>query len=373
MQSAACQTVVRSDGFAPAYKDGGHNALAINPDSYKDKFAAAETTFTGKSGTYNITLTTLAETDGESTYKLLIDDRRIGQFTNPKTSQDYRQTLKTWNNVLVEKGAKIRVEFNSATNSQARQGSRKAYSRGRWTTLALIPPGATLSPSGSQTGNTGLRDSFDVINADTTVFEEMNGLVAVEAEHVSVQMLSEKRKWYVTSATKKPNISPDGDESHEASASGGAYLEVLPDTRRNNSNKLIRGENFSNEPGKMAVLVYPVHFNTPGRYYVWVRAYSTGSEDNGLHVGLDGKWPESGQRLQWCEGKNTWRWESKQRTNEQHCGEPYKIYLDIENSGLHTIEFSMREDGFEFDKWLMTKDRDFARPAGAGPAEKLLK
>jgi hypothetical protein len=47
--------------------------------------------------------------------------------------------------------------------------------------------------------------------------------------------------------------------------------------------------------------------------------------------------------------------------------------LDIENPGLHTVEFSMREDGFEFDKWLMTKERDFARPAWAGPAEKPLK
>jgi len=154
-------------------------------------------------------------------------------------------------------------------------------------------------------------------------------------------------------------VSPDGDESHADSASGGGYIEILPDTRRDHSMKLINGENFSNQPGKLGVLVYPVRFKTPGRYYVWVRAYSTGSEDNGLHVGIDGTWPESGQRLQWCEGKNAWRWESKQRTEAQHCGEPYKLYLDIEEPGLHTIEFSMREDGFEFDKWLMTKDRDF--------------
>jgi len=45
-----------------------------------------------------------------------------------------------------------------------------------------------------------------------------------------------------------------------------------------------------------------------------------------------------------------------------HCGEPYEIYLDIEQPGLHTIEFSMREDGFEFDKWLMATDRNLACP-----------
>jgi len=117
--------------------------------------------------------------------------------------------------------------------------------------------------------------------------------------------------------------------------------------------------------------LYPVYFNTPGRYYVWVRAYSTGSEDNGLHVGIDGTWPESGQRLQWCEGKLSWWWESKQRTDEEHCGEPYKIYIEVEQPGLHTIMFSMREDGFEFDKWLMTKDRDFVRPADAAGKERV--
>ncbi|MGD8501678.1 MAG: hypothetical protein PVJ86_13585 [Phycisphaerales bacterium] len=108
---------------------------------------------------------------------------------------------------------------------------------------------------------------------------------------------------------------------------------------------------------------------TQARIAVWVRAYSTGSEDNGLQVGIDGTWSESGQRLQWCEGKRSWPWESKQRTEQQHCGEPYKIYLNIEQPGLHTIEFSMREDGFEFDKWLTTTEMRMERPADAEPPE----
>ncbi len=144
--------------------------------------------------------------------------------------------------------------------------------------------------------------------------------------------------------------------------------KYLPDTRRTHADKLIPGENFSPQAGKMAILSYKVQITNPGRYYVWVRAYSTGGEDNGLHVGIDGQWPASGQRLQWCNGKQSWHWESKQRTEQEHCGEPYKIYFDIEQPGGHTIHFSMREDGFEFDKWLMTKDREFARPDDVGPA-----
>lgn len=204
-------------------------------------------------------------------------------------------------------------------------------------------------------------------NSDTTVFQETNGLVAVEAEHFDKQTKTEKRQFYLSTAKTTPKISPDGDPSHIGGASNGAYLEILPDTRRSHDDKLIKGENFSPLPGDQAVLHYKVNFENPGRYYVWVRAYSTGTEDNGLHVGIDGTWPESGQRLQWCEGKRRWWWESKQRTNEEHCGEPYKIYLDIDQPGEHTIHFSMREDGFEFDKWLMTKDKNFERPNGIGP------
>ncbi|MEM7312071.1 MAG: DUF5060 domain-containing protein, partial [Planctomycetota bacterium] len=209
--------------------------------------------------------------------------------------------------------------------------------------------------------------SQNATTAEPVVFAEKDGLVAVEAEHYFKQTQIETRAFHLTTESNTPDINPDGDPNHVGGASGGAYLEILPDTRRNHGHKLIHGTNFSPEPGKLAVLHYRVNFDKPGKYYVWVRAYSTGSEDNGLHVGIDGTWPESGQRLQWCQGKNTWRWESKQRTAKNHCGEPHKIFIDVQEPGEHTIHFSMREDGFEFDKWLMTTDREFKRPAGVGP------
>jgi len=139
-------------------------------------------------------------------------------------------------------------------------------------------------------------------------------------------------------------------------ASGGAYLQALPDTRLTHDDKLIKGENFSDTPGELAVLTYKVRFPAPGRYFVWVRAYSTGTEDNGIHVGLNGQWPDSGKRMQWCEGKNSWTWASKQRTAANHCGEPGKIWLDVPAAGEHLVNFSLREDGFRFDKFLLTTD-----------------
>lgn len=193
---------------------------------------------------------------------------------------------------------------------------------------------------------------------------ETGGTVEVEAEAFVKQEKDQIRRWYLVKEGVAPAslFKQEGEALHLASASGGAYLEVLPDTRRTHDDPLIKGESYSDDAGAVAVLSYSIHFNTPGRYYVWVRAYSSGAEDNSVHVGLDGTWPESGRRMQWCQGKNTWRWESKQRTQAQHCGEAGKIFLDLPTAGLHTISFSLREDGFEFDRFALTQHRLDAWP-----------
>jgi hypothetical protein len=205
----------------------------------------------------------------------------------------------------------------------------------------------------------------DSIIGSDVVFEEKNGILAVEAEYFHEQSAVDIRKWYRTSKNETPKQGLDSDGTHISKSSNGAYLEILPDTRTTHGEELIQGINFSPVAGDMAVLTYNVFISSPGKYYVWVRAYSTGAEDNGLHVGIDGKWPETGQRLQWCEGKNNWTWESKQRTEKVHCGEAQKIFLQIDNPGNHKIHFSMREDGFEFDKWILKKE--YKKPEGNGP------
>lgn len=194
---------------------------------------------------------------------------------------------------------------------------------------------------------------------DQVVFEEKEGIVAVEAEYYYKQSKFEIRQWYRTSKNETPKVGRDDDNPHCYGASNNAYLEILPDERVTHSDKLKKGINFTNEPGIMAIVHYKVKINTPGRYYVWVRALSTGGEDNGIHVGLNDQWPPHGQRMQWCEGKGNWTWASKQRTKEVHCGVTKEIYLDIEKAGVHDIQFSMREDGFEFDKFILTTDANY--------------
>jgi hypothetical protein len=186
------------------------------------------------------------------------------------------------------------------------------------------------------------------------VFTEKNGKVMVEAEQFYSQEKDLTRKWYIID--KQSALLYKGVDTVQCAFAGeNVFIAVLPDTRTTHDDKLIHEENFSNEPGKMAIVNYKIHFSDTGKYYVWVKAYSTGTEDNGIHVGLDGEWPESGQRMQWCEGKGQWSWASKQRTEANHCGEGKLIFLNITSPGDHIISFSMREDGFRFDKFSLNK------------------
>ncbi|KLI64124.1 DUF5060 domain-containing protein [Aurantiacibacter marinus] len=169
--------------------------------------------------------------------------------------------------------------------------------------------------------------------------------ILVEAEDFAAQRDDDVRQWCIAADC------PAGWERTGAQN----YIALVPDTRRTHDDELVRGENFSGEPGRMAILSYDVEFPEAGRWYLWVRAYSSGSEDNGLHAGLNGDWPESGARIQYCEGRNQWFWESSQRTRENHCGVRGGLWLDVPTAGTHNVEFSMREDGFVFDAFYLTQ------------------
>ncbi len=197
------------------------------------------------------------------------------------------------------------------------------------------------------------------------VFAEKGGVVAIEAEHFTRQEKSGVRAWYLTTQKNTPQVEPDGDPSHIAGASGGAYLEILPDTRRTHEDKLVRGENFTEKMGTVAVLSYPVHFETPGTYWIWARAFSTTSEDNGLHFGINGTWPQTARRWQTVVRKK-WHWQSAQRTKEVHVGVPGILTLEVPSAGRHTIQVSMREDGIALDKILLANQKSFT-PQGLGP------
>ncbi len=183
-----------------------------------------------------------------------------------------------------------------------------------------------------------------VASVSDVAIGESSDLLILEAEDFVSQENDEVRRW----------VRIDDD-----SASGGAYLELTPDTRKTHDDELIRGENFSDVRGAMAVLSYPVFFSQPGRYYIWARAFSTGSEDNSVHFGLNNEWPETAGRMQWCDGKHQWTWSSARRVPDDHCGEALTNWLDVPVKGNYTLNVSMREDGAKLDKIILVRSRSF--------------
>jgi hypothetical protein len=67
-------------------------------------------------------------------------------------------------------------------------------------------------------------DSTAPIAAPGLVLSEVDGIVAVEAEHFHNQTLTAKRAWHITSHAA-PDMKPDADPPHVAGASGGACLD----------------------------------------------------------------------------------------------------------------------------------------------------
>lgn len=126
-------------GEAPFYKDTRTRALAINAAnrSLRDKWADAEVKFSGNSGKFDITITTLAEIDGESTYRLLVNGQEAGSFQNPETKKDYACTKHTWSGIALKTGDKITISAKAHTNGKIPERGGTAWARGRWRSLEL--------------------------------------------------------------------------------------------------------------------------------------------------------------------------------------------------------------------------------------------
>ncbi|MCU0665013.1 MAG: hypothetical protein MUC50_22160 [Myxococcota bacterium] len=215
------------------------------------------------------------------------------------------------------------------------------------------------------TDDTDVETTTDDTDVETATDDTMaNGHVSVGAQAEEYNVIIKNiidRAWYVITAESTPALVDVDDNSHALSAHGGAYLEALPDLRNVIYAPQDDGSGLVEEPELAPQLGFFVNLEVARRYYVWVRGYSTDikGQDNSIHVGLDGAWPDSGKKLMLPERSGAWVWSSNQRdSGGTEMGIPLTIYLDIESPGQHLITFAMREDGFEFDEWFMTTDPD---------------
>lgn len=206
-------------GFRPAYKDNNNQVLAINAAQYKDEFAAATAVFQAGSGIYNVTITTLTELDGESSYRLVVAGKQAGEFTNPESDSDYAPATHTWENVEIQNGDEIRVEFNSHTNGKIPEGDTTAYSRGRWKQLVFTP----MCNQGCTAGD---------------AFEEKDGYVVIEMES-AMEMNS---YWNILTGS---------------GSLGEGFIQYF-------------GANNMGSVNSATTLIYKIQINTPGTYkFLW--------------------------------------------------------------------------------------------------------
>lgn len=137
----------KTDGGEVPYKvppkDAWRQVLSINAGvpAYRDKFARAEKIYEGETGTFDVTIVTLTEFDGECVYRLLVDGKVVGTFTNPRVGEagDFKEYRHTWKGVELKSGVKLAVESNTASNDLIPEGDGFAWARGRWSQIELSP------------------------------------------------------------------------------------------------------------------------------------------------------------------------------------------------------------------------------------------
>ncbi len=219
--------------------------------------------------------------------------------------------------------------------------------------------GQSIAPDGGDVG------APDAAPGDGGPVAEPVVTIVVEAESYDVIDPNMTARSFYPTAKGIGGPSPDPDGSHAGTASGAKYLEVLPDTRVTGTDPF--DDAVFEEAGTGPIVSYFISFPVPGTYYLWVRGFSTGTEDETVHVGLDRDWLTS-VIAKLCSDGQGWQWASHERVDKFSCGNIGELRLEVPSAGLHTVSFAAREDGFELDKWLLTTDATFV-PRDKGPEE----
>ncbi|MCL5098347.1 MAG: immunoglobulin domain-containing protein [Candidatus Omnitrophica bacterium] len=225
------------------------------------------------------------------------------------------------------------------------------------TTSAVTGPTATLTVNGitdwagnaiawnSQIAISGISapPSNSIRAQDTSA----DHLLVLEAEDYNQNLSpsADGHSWVLTTA---PAMLNPGDANTNFSGTGA--MEAEPNTDVNNGTNTLGPE-----------LDYKVYFQVAGTNYVWVRGVGDSapgpSQSDSIQIGMDGAL--TGMYTGFPQGAGyTW----------SNTAQSFANPIVINAPGMHTINVWMREDGFGFDKLLLTTNPNYT-PSGLGPAE----
>lgn len=184
----------------------------------------------------------------------------------------------------------------------------------------------------------GEGETTAVASVSRGAFEAQQGRVVIEAEHFDDDRSYNNQRWTV--------------QRDKTGYTGDGAIVVAPD----------RGVRIRSRYNKRSPEVtYPVFFEEPGRYYVWMRVWANDNNSNSAHLGINGAANRSSSYIG-TESYREWVW-----TRERQDSDDY-ARIDVSTAGMKEINVWMREDGLYIDRIILTKDRRY-RPEGAGPAE----
>lgn len=171
------------------------------------------------------------------------------------------------------------------------------------------------------------------------------GMLSVVHAQIPANTLTVEAEWYSRVVNK-------GGKSWNArtlrNASGQSVLFVGPNTGVNkNANYLTRSPRVD----------YLLTFPKAGLYYIWIRGIGASGADDSVHIGLDGQAVSTSSRISRFGPTLTW----SNRTMDQK-----RAMLYVPSAGPHRVNVWMREDGFVFDKIVLTTERRYT-PTRQGP------
>lgn len=164
----------------------------------------------------------------------------------------------------------------------------------------------------------------------------------IEAE--SFDAADDRWQLVMANAVTSADLQYDHDPLHLNGAEGSAYLEVLPDLRVLPADP-VNADSLWTIAQEGPALQYEIDFPVAGQYQVFVRGYSTGPHDDTIHVGIDGSWPVANSFLDLCDQRDQWVW--------SNCHDVEEPVIQVATAGVHTVYFTARDDGFEFDSFVL--------------------
>ncbi|MCI2285267.1 hypothetical protein L3081_20145 [Colwellia sp. MSW7] len=128
--------------YAAFYDDPKTDSLSIDAANlaFRTKYAKASYTITeAEEGRFKLGFVSLSEFDGESHYKVYVNDELVGDFTNPRTELDFHEVyFKTEKVLALTAGDQITVEAIAASNGLIPEDGGYAWARGRWRAVTLL-------------------------------------------------------------------------------------------------------------------------------------------------------------------------------------------------------------------------------------------